>query len=371
MFSLKNTFNRARLRYTAATRGLGFAQDINRHLYRRYIGHNKIIAWHRGCPVYTTFSPMSMSSVFANKTATFILAGLQNRPHPHMVNIALTDKCNSNCAHCSFYSGEGKQRNSYSESGDRRLMTTQEIKSAIDQSLDLGAAVFNFVGGEPLLRDDIFEIISHIDPDRAICNLFTNGWHLSEHVNNLRKAGLASVRVSIDSAEPSVHDKKRNHPGLFERAIRGIRAAKDAGMMTTVSCTLTQREIEDGELAKIIHLGKRIGINEIIVFDVLRTGRAKGSTDDTDTERIMEIIKPFNEDLSYPGIIAYPYLRSHKSIGCAGGTSYFYISPYGDISPCDFCHENFGNIRQDPLHKIWHRLSARSGQQYGCRIQEH
>ncbi|MCB0162980.1 MAG: SPASM domain-containing protein, partial [Anaerolineae bacterium] len=74
----------------------------------------------------------------------------------------------------------------------------------------------------------------------------------------------------------------------------------------------------------------------------------------------------------YPGVISFAYMTSHRSVGCSCGTSYFYVSPYGDIMSCDFNHAQFGNALERPLYQIWDDLSTRPDFQQakwgGCKI---
>ncbi len=93
---------------------------------------------------------------------------------------------------------------------------------------------------------------------------------------------------------------------------------------------------------------KQIGIHEVLIFDTLPTGRAKHRTDLIDNtawlDDMIDSLIPYNQDPSYPGVVAYAYMTSHRSVGCSCGTSYFYISPYGDVNSCDFNHAQFGNV---------------------------
>jgi MoaA/NifB/PqqE/SkfB family radical SAM enzyme len=80
----------------------------------------------------------------------------------------------------------------------------------------------------------------------------------------------------------------------------------------------------------------------------------------------------YNQDNKYPGVIIYSYMTSHRSVGCACGTSYLYVSPYGEVMPCDFNHASFGSITKEPLYKIWQRLTGHSDYKQaswgGCKI---
>jgi MoaA/NifB/PqqE/SkfB family radical SAM enzyme len=61
---------------------------------------------------------------------------------------------------------------------------------------------------------------------------------------------------------------------------------------------------------------------------------------------------------SYPGVVFSAWISSHRSVGCACGTSYPHLSPYGDVMSCDFNHAIFGNVREEPLWRLWERLST-------------
>jgi AdoMet-dependent heme synthase len=84
--------------------------------------------------------------------------------------------------------------------------------------------------------------------------------------------------------------------------------------------------------------------------------------------------KRYNDDPRCPGVTFFAYLTSHRSVGCSCGTSYFYLSPYGDVMSCDFNHAKFGNVLDEPLWRIWDRLSTRpeflQAKWGGCKIKD-
>jgi MoaA/NifB/PqqE/SkfB family radical SAM enzyme len=67
-------------------------------------------------------------------------------------------------------------------------------------------------------------------------------------------------------------------------------------------------------------------------------------------------------------------MTSHRSVGCSCGTSYFYVSPYGDVMSCDFNHAQFGNVLERPLYEIWDELTStpefHSAKWGGCKIKD-
>ena len=223
-------------------------------------------------------------------------------------------------------------------------------------------SVINFTGGEPLQREDIPEIIRSVNKDLSTAILFTNGWFLKERINDLKRSGLDSVYVSLDSYQPQQHDMRRGKEGLFNRAVEGIVGAKRAGFSVGISCCITPESFMAGELDKIIDLGRELGVHEILVYDAVPTGRYKNRRDlvgENDwIEKMIASVNKYNCDPSYPGILVYAYTTSHRSLGCSCGVNYLYISPYGDVCPCDFNHVIFGNVLNQPLYKIWDYMTS-------------
>ena len=286
-----------------------------------------------------------------------------------MLSFAVDDRCNASCEHCSFYDSVFSRK--------KQVLSTGEAKKVIADAQELGVSVINFVGGEPLLRQDLNELIRSVDKDLSTTVLFTNGFLLKERAPEIKKAGLDSVYVSIDSADPQTHDRFRKVPGLFNKAIESICTAKTLGLSTGLSCTLTPDSFTRGEFDRLVELAKKIGVHEVLVFDAMPTGRYKSRKDLINNDWVEDLItasKKYNDDPSYPGVLVWAYSTSHRSVGCACGTSSFYVSPYGDVSSCDFNHTVFGNVRKTPLFQIWDYLSSlpdfKQAKWGGCKIKD-
>lgn len=363
-------FNNLRLKWFLARRTMGYTQDYLEQLYKIYLNHNKVIHFRDGYPVYSLTTPAVFSKPAANFLARSLYRSIQNKNLPNLMSFAVNDGCDAVCRHCSFFNG-------VDEPG-RPVLTLEQGQRAIREAQALGVSVINFVGGEPLLREDLPDLIHSVDKDLSTTVLFTNGSRLAERAGELRRAGLDGVYISLDAATTGDHDRFRGRPGLFEQATAGILKAKSLGFTVGISCTITPETFAGGELGRIVELGKRLGIHEVLVFDALPTGRYKHREDLVDNpdwiEAMIESFKPFNQDPGYPGVVAFAYMASHRSVGCSCGTSYFYLSPYGDVMSCDFNHAKFGNILERPLYQIWEELTTRPEFQQakwgGCKIKD-
>ena len=366
-----NSFlSKLRLKWFLATRSLNYGVDFVELLYRTYLNHNKIIHFRNGRPVFSLMTPALNSKPSAHFVSRILYRSIQNRNFPNLMSFAVNDVCNAASEHCSFFS-------SVEEKG-RETLTLEQASEAIREAQELGVSVINFVGGEPLLRKDFAELVNSVNKDLSTTLLFTNGWLLEDRAAELKKAGLDCVFVSIDSADAAGHDEFRKTPGLFDRAIKGIRRAKKLGFSVGFSATMTQESWESGELDRIVELAKDVGVHEVFVFDAKPSGRYQDRLDLVDNQqwvdKMIQSARHYNEDQSYPGVVFLAYMTSHRSVGCSCGTSYFYLSPYGDMMSCDFNHAKFGNVVEEPLWKVWERLSTQpefcKSKWGGCKIQD-
>jgi MoaA/NifB/PqqE/SkfB family radical SAM enzyme len=361
-------FKRMRLNWFIATHTMGYTVDYLERVYKIYLNHDKIIHYRNGYPVYSLSTPALFSKPAANFFARSLFRTIQNKNIPNMMSFAINDVCNATCEHCSFFKGV--------EEKGRHVLSLDECKKTIKEAQELGVSIINFVGGEPTLRADLPEILQSVNKDLSSTILFTNGSVLTEKIDKLKQAGLDAVYVSIDSSDPKRHDKFRGKEGLFEKAIEGIQKAKSIGLTTGFSCCVTPESFKFGEFDKLIELAKKVGVHEILVFDSMPSGRYKFRKDLIDNNKwVEEMIKQsekYNSDQSYPGVLVWAYVTSHRSVGCACGTSYFYVSPYGDIMSCDFNHVKYGSVLQKPLYEIWDKLSSmddfKCSKWGGCKI---
>ncbi len=345
---------RVRFFWATMVKSPGYFSYFTDQVYQIYLNHHKVIHFRDGYPIYSLSTPALYSKPAANFFARTFYRVIQNRNIPNLMSFALTDSCNAQCKHCSFFDKESKRKGS--------VLTLEQCRKVIMDAQTLGVSVINLLGGEPLMRSDIMEIIGSVNKDLSTVIMFTNGWHLAEKADELKHVGLDGVYVSIDSANKNEHDRIRGKKDMFDHAIKGIKSAKKAGLSVGISCCITEEDFLAGKLKQIIELGKKIGVHEVLVFDAIPTGKLKACESLMDNDQwvfdMITFTEAYNRDETYPGILVYAYAASYKSAGCSGGTSYFYVSPFGDISPCDFNHATFGNVLTKPLYKIWDEMSS-------------
>jgi radical SAM protein with 4Fe4S-binding SPASM domain len=121
------------------------------------------------------------------------------------------------------------------------------------------AGRINFTGGDPLLRDDIFELISHARQRKLIAGILGNPYHLNMDVAaKLKELGIHSYQVSIDGMRHT-HDKLRGMQGSFDQTIAALRILIATGIRTVVMFTLSKANMKD--LIEVIRLVARENVS--------------------------------------------------------------------------------------------------------------
>ena len=195
--------------------------------------------------------------------------------------------------------------------------------------------------------------------------MFTNGLLLTdENVRRLVDAGLYSLFVSIDSPNSKEHDKWRGMPGLFDQAVEGMMKMKEQGVMVGISSYASRSGTEMGLYKELHKLAQELGLHNLILFDNVPTGKRLKDTSDMLTMKQRKEIMEYSANVFSKSII--PPLSSQAwqnsleaylgGIGCLAANLQYYVSSYGEVSPCDFAPLSFGNIREEPLKEIWKKI---------------
>ncbi len=260
---------------------------------------------------------------------------------PGSCHIAITQRCDWNCWHCSNW-----HRDKVDDLPLDLLLDT------IGRLQDMGNFMIGITGGEPTMRDDLEDIIRGIGP-RSSTIMFTNGTGITEdRAKELKKAGLFSIAISIDTPNPEVYNKLRGHENAFNIAMEAFENAKNAGLYVVATATPTREMILNNEMPKFYDFIKDLGVHELRVLAPIPTGRIIGNRDkrwcDSDEEKQMwEYSKKLNLDKTYPRISEWSLLESEGILGCTAGTFHTFIECDGTVTPCDMIPLSFGNIKDD------------------------
>jgi len=141
------------------------------------------------------------------------------------IRVSLTDRCNFDCVYC-HNEGLGDTRGPMDPQDDE--LTADEVIRILEVVREFGVEKVKFTGGEPMLRQDLAEIIARV-PDGMTPSLTTNGTFLPGRAPDLAEAGLQRVNVSQDALDPEAF-AELTQSGAYDRVLEGVRAAVDAGL---------------------------------------------------------------------------------------------------------------------------------------------
>ncbi|MBZ3935329.1 radical SAM/SPASM domain-containing protein [Methanimicrococcus blatticola] len=307
--------------------------------YRRY----------KSALIYSTWMPPIPSPAFKRMVNGRMKSAL-GKYRPEQVTISITEECPNRCLHCAL-----PNKNNHSK------LTVDETKDAIDQAIDAGATNIIFDGGEPLGYAGLEELISYVDPKKAIACMFTSGVGLTEDkAKSLKDAGLYSISVSIDSPFEEQHDHMRGVSGVFKNAAAGIKNALAAGLLVNIYVVLAPHNVND--LDAVYDFAKSLGVHELSFYEIVPTGRWIDNTSDILTPEQHEIFKQFVEecgkDKTGPKLFSGPLVVNE--FGCMAGRQWMHITPEGDILPCSCVPIPYGNVKtgKNAVKKAWKKIRA-------------
>lgn len=188
----------------------------------------------------------------------------------HDLRVSITDRCNYKCVYCR----DGENSSHYPELG------MDEYLRLIEAFVGLGISKVRLTGGEPLLRRDLPEMIRELagmrtlDGGRLDLALTTNGHLLEDLAGPLKAAGLNRVTVSMDAVDAETFERITRVPGSFERVLRGVRAARAAGLTPLkINCVLL-RGFNDSQIEGFARFARAEGVvARFIEFMPLEEGR--------------------------------------------------------------------------------------------------
>jgi Y-X(10)_GDL-associated radical SAM protein len=282
----------------------------------------------------------------------------------------LTLACDLKCLHCGSRAGARRKEE----------LSTAECLTVVDALAGLGVREVSLIGGEAYLRKDWTEIVRAIRSHGIYCAIQTGGRNLTPaRLEEAVKAGLNGIGVSLDGLS-TLHDRLRNVPGSFERALATLRRAREAGLATSVNTQIGAETMPDlpGLMDTIIELGAQQWQVQLTVamgnaadnaelllqpYQVLELMPLLATLYRQGGERGLQIV--VGNNIGYFG----PYEHIWRGFGnervhwtgCSAGQTVLALEADGTIKGCpslataDFAG---GNIRDQALADLWENSKA-------------
>ncbi len=290
---------------------------------------------------------------------------------PRLIFWELTEKCNLRCIHC---------RACVSNSHSPCELSAEEVRRVIEDLKDFERPVLVFTGGEPLYRNDIFDIINYSVNAGFPVALATNGTLIDEKMaEKIVSSGVRRVSISIDGARDDTHDSFRGIAGSFNKAIEGFDRLKQLGMSLQFNTTVARHNIK--ELPLIFDFALKKGADALHIFLLVPVGCGVEISKDQQitAEEYEDILNWFyeksqNSPMELKATCAPHYFRvmaqkgkgkntagtqskvmHTMTKGCLLGTGIVFISFKGDVRPCGYLPLNLGNVKVRHIKDIWEK----------------
>lgn len=284
-----------------------------------------------------------------------------------------TAGCNLECVHC--------RRIDVSKELMKDDLSTEEAFRLVEQIAEAsdGGTILVLSGGEPLFRQDIFDIARHAKKQGLTLALATNGTLVDEEMaKKIGDAGIQRVSISLDGADSKTHDAFRKLPGSFEAAIRGIRNLRNLGMEVQINSTIAKHNVHQVE--DLYKLAQELGAVALHIFMLVPVGCGVQIAEDqmlppTKYEEILNWFYDISKEgkmqtkatcaphyfrimrqrAKAEGIKVTPKTHGMAAMtkGCLAGSGVCFVSHKGEVFPCGYLPVEAGNIRKQRFKDVW------------------
>jgi heme b synthase len=315
----------------------------------------------------------------------------QPYPPPRLIFWETTAGCNLSCVHC--------RRVTVADQLTPHDLTTEESFNLIDQIAAFARPIFVLSGGEPLFRDDIFEIAQYASEAGLIVALATNGTLIdAQTARRIKEAGVRRVSVSFDGADAETHDAFRG-AGAFQRALDGMAHLREAGVPYQINTTVARHNID--QMPETLALAKELEAVALHLFLLVPVGCGVEIADEqqitpeeyedvlswmyeaemaggielkaTCAPHYFRIVRQRRTEERRRGIVRQRPDSHHRqeraggdgghpggrhamnamTKGCLAGTGVCFIDHKGVVYPCGYLPLEAGDVRREPFQGIW------------------
>ncbi len=284
----------------------------------------------------------------------------------------LTARCNLKCIHCRAEAQTERQQDE---------LTTEKCFEVIDDLCGFSSPILILTGGEPLYRDDVFDIARYATGKGLRVALATNGTLVDGQTSKkILESGIKRVSISLDGANPQTHDTFRMIPGSFEGAWRGIKNLQKEGVEVQINTTIA-RHNED-EIGNILELALTNNIRALHIFMLVPVGCGVQIADSQmlGKEKYENILSWFydktmelrgrielkatcaphffrimHKRAKDEGITITPQTHGMAAVtrGCLAGSGVMFISRKGIVQPCGYLPVQAGDLTKESAGKVW------------------
>jgi MoaA/NifB/PqqE/SkfB family radical SAM enzyme len=273
----------------------------------------------------------------------FYRAILRGRSTLKTIEIFPTMECNLSCAMCSI----SKYKHSAQEA-----LALEDYERLAQEGARMGAIALTILGGEPFLYENLEDIIRLFKKEHFFIYMVSNGTLVTrEKLQRLTGAGLDSICFSLDSMNEEESDSVRGFDGYFRNIFKAVKMAKEENLIVSLAPVFFPSRLNDGiEVVKYCQknsLGASGG-------QVAAVGGWEGAQILSRPEH--DIVRALLEE--YPRLTFDWALSYFLKMRCPAGKEKIAVTTHGDVVGCSVNPISFGNIKEEPLSRIWQRMGA-------------
>ena len=302
-------------------------------------------------------------------------AEYMNAPHRMDVMVSAMTKnghwhCNQKCVHC-YAAGQVHS--------DEDELPTEDWKKILDKCREAGIPQVTFTGGEPTMRDDLFELIRYAR--WFISRLNTNGIRLTEdYCRQLHEAELDSVQITFYSVDPDIHNRLVGAP-QYGNTVKGIENALTEGLSVSINTPLCTLNRDYGKTLEFLH---EKGVIYVTCSGLITTGNAAEEASERLQLTSEELENILRDAVAYchtngmeiaftsPGWIRQEVFEELNipSPSCGACLSNMAITPGGNVVPCQswLSDEPLGSMLTDDWDSIWNSQTCIERRNYSSEM---
>ncbi|MFA5239987.1 MAG: radical SAM protein [Phycisphaerae bacterium] len=281
---------------------------------------------------------------------------------PRLIAFEVTRRCQFSCRHCRANAVASVEEE----------LTTSQCKKIIKSVAKYKKCVLILTGGEPMEREDIYELIRYGREIGLRMVMATCGYMINEKtIVKLKKAGIMALSFSIDGTGADTHDKFRGTIGAFDSAVNAAKVARKAHVRFQINTTLSKVNIN--EVIGIADLARELGAYCFNPFILVPTGRGKeikdAVLDPVEYEVLLnELLRiKLKQKIKVRVTCGPQFARVCKQakskgltedvVGCMGGRGFGFVSYRGDVQTCGFLDVSAGNLIENYFNfgEIWEK----------------
>jgi MoaA/NifB/PqqE/SkfB family radical SAM enzyme len=255
------------------------------------------------------------------REARMLIKSLASQYRPVAAHLIPVRRCNLSCAYCNEYDDHS------------RPVETDEMLRRIDRLADLGTGIVTLSGGEPLLHPDLDSIIRRIRAKGMIATLISNAYLLTrERIEQLNRAGLDHLQISIDNVIPD--DVSKKSLKVLDQKLRWL--AADASFDVTVNSVVGGGIRDPQDAVTIARRARSLGFSTTIGIIHDGSGRLRPLHEDERAalEQVVALGKSTFDYANYNRFQKNLAAGSANAWHCAAGCRYLYICENGLVHWC-------------------------------------